>query len=55
MRVICAWCKTVLEPGDGTATDVSHGMCQECSDKLEAEADAYMATRTQDNGEAAKA
>jgi hypothetical protein len=32
-RVICAWCKKVLEEGDPGAP-VSHGMCQECRDRL---------------------
>lgn len=29
MRVICAWCKTVLK--EGSSSRISHGMCDECS------------------------
>lgn len=34
-RVVCAWCPTVLEPGDQGAP-VSHGICGPCLEKCEA-------------------
>lgn len=30
MRVVCAWCGTVLSPGKPGDTQVSHGICGEC-------------------------
>ncbi len=38
MKKICSWCKAVLcEATDPTVLEVSHGICQTCSDKLEAD------------------
>ena len=28
MKTVCAWCLTVLEPGDDQP--ISHGICKEC-------------------------
>lgn len=40
MRTICAWCKAEkCDDGDPSTADlVSHGICQDCADKLEADA-----------------
>ena len=37
LRSVCAWCHVVLIEGD-EPTPVSHGICDECAEKLEAEA-----------------
>ncbi len=32
MKVVCAWCKDVMRPGP--ADPVSHGICEECRNKI---------------------
>ena len=32
MKVVCAWCKTVLEDGPGL---ISHGICKPCAKALD--------------------
>jgi len=39
MKVVCAWCdKEIGEKNGGGIEGVSHGICEVCSKKLEAEA-----------------
>lgn len=38
MRVQCAWCNAVICDDDATVLRVSHGICQPCADKVEADA-----------------
>jgi hypothetical protein len=35
LRTVCAWCLVILDTGDAP-TPVSHGLCDECAEKLEA-------------------
>ena len=38
MKVVCAWCnKEVREVQPFDDTDITHGICQECFDEVEAE------------------
>lgn len=36
MAVVCAWCKVMIQPGEGP---MSHGMCGDCGAKITAEMD----------------
>ena len=40
IKTVCAWCKKVIRDGD-TDEDghVSHGICEECAEKLEEDED----------------
>ena len=38
MRIICAWCKALMQ--DGPEHPVSHGMCQTCATAMHATIDA---------------
>lgn len=35
-KVVCAWCKDVMQDGDET-NGISHGMCKPCADTMYAE------------------
>jgi len=30
MRIICAWCDTIIQPGDNHERQDSHGICGPC-------------------------
>ena len=32
MKRICAWCRAVLEEGDGSTDQITHGICRGCLD-----------------------
>jgi hypothetical protein len=32
MKVICAWCQTIIRAGDGSGLPDSHGICEKCRD-----------------------
>lgn len=38
LKVVCAWCNKVLK--EGPPTEVSHGICEDCEKKVNAEIDA---------------
>jgi len=33
MKIICAWCKKIIEEGKEPDEESSHGICPECYDK----------------------
>jgi len=37
MRTICAWCGREISGGEDDDGRISHGMCEECSQKIVAE------------------
>lgn len=40
MKVVCGWCSRALGEKPGPAGGVSHGMCDHCSARVNAELDA---------------
>jgi hypothetical protein len=47
-RVICAWCQTILQDGDGPT---SHGICKKCAERLLAELKAWTNRQARMTGE----
>jgi len=37
MRIVCAWCGKEIGKKENDDEEVSHGLCEECFAKLEAE------------------
>ena len=53
MKVVCAWCgKTIREKDDEDVEGVSHGVCDECLDKLQANGEWDGAKNKQDEQQA---
>ena len=45
MRVECAWCRKAMGGKPGRYDAVSHGICDECSDKMITDAKAWREAR----------
>jgi hypothetical protein len=40
MRVVCAWCEKEISPGLSQEKGISHGICEECTKKVNQKAKA---------------